>query len=69
MTTITASLSWSLDVDCPSCEEILDLAESPYAEDQDIAVAVFNNKWDALKDYEITCQFCKHEFKIDEIEY
>ena len=56
-------------MDCPSCEKILDLADSPYADNQDIIVAVFNNNWDALKGYEVTCKFCKHEFKIDEIEY
>lgn len=69
MTTITASLSWSLDVDCPSCEKILDLSDSPYADDQDIVVAIFSNKWDVLKGYKVTCKFCNHEFKIDEIEY
>lgn len=69
MTTITASLSWSLDVDCPACEEIIELAESPYSDDQHIVVAIFNNKWDSLKGYEVTCKYCQHEFKIDEVEY
>lgn len=63
----TAYLDWSLDVECPKCGETTDLS----ANDDDAVVsgAIFHNNWDALKGFEVTCENCGHEFKLDEVEY
>ncbi len=66
---ITATLDWSLDVDCPDCKESVNLTEYDSATDYSIAKLIFNNKWSQLEGYEITCPHCAHEFKLDKVEY
>lgn len=62
-----AYLSWSLDVDCPKCEEEIDLCINDC--DQVVSGAIFNNKWDDLKGHVVTCIKCKHEFVLGGVEY
>lgn len=64
---VTAYLNWSLEVDCPKCEETTDLSDAD--DDGVYGNAIFNNNWDALKGTEATCSKCGHEFKISEVVY
>ena len=61
----TAYVSWSVDVDCPKCEESMDLAD----QDQDgvVAGAIFLNRWESLSGHEVTCPHCQHEFTLAEV--
>lgn len=63
-----ATLSWSLDVECPACKQDNDLSTSPHDDDHEFGRAIFSNEWDALNGYEVTCQHCQHEFKIEKVE-
>lgn len=65
----TARLDWSLTVYCPSCDESNDLADSQHDPDHDIARHIFLNEWDKLDGWEVTCDHCGHEFKIEKVEY
>jgi Zn finger protein HypA/HybF involved in hydrogenase expression len=67
--TPTALLEWSLYVDCPKCDASNDLADSHHDVDHDISRRIFSNQWDKLDDWEITCEKCGHEFKIEKVEY
>jgi hypothetical protein len=62
-----ARLTCHLWIDCPNCDDTIDLLD----EDPDYVIsnALFNNKWDDLKGYEVNCGCCDHDFVIDEIEY
>lgn len=62
-------LDWSLCVECPSCKKDNDLADGNHDTENDIAIAIFNNKWGDLKGYEIICDNCDLVFKIDKVEY
>lgn len=62
-----ANLSWSLWIDCPECEESFDLVD--HDDESDIAMEIFNNKWDSLKGYEVMCPECEAEFEIEAIDY
>lgn len=62
-----ACLHWQLKIDCPDCELTFDLAD--YDEENDLALAIFNNNWSILKDYEVICPECAVEFMIEDIEY
>jgi len=62
-----AYLDWSVDVECPKCKECFDISYDD--DDRVVASAIFNNNWDALKDHEVICEHCKHEFKIEGVEY
>ena len=64
-----ATLSWSLDVECPHCKEECDLVEYDSTHDYCIANKVFNNKWDDVAGSEITCPHCKQEFELEKVEY
>jgi phage FluMu protein Com len=65
----TASLSWSLDVDCPACNESNDLASGDHDYDHEIVGRIFSNQWDSLAGWEVRCEHCGHEFEIDKVEY
>ena len=62
-----SSLYVNLYVECPYCEEVIDLFE----EDSDhiYSMAIFNNKWDDIKNQEECCPSCKKEFLVEGIEY
>ena len=62
-----AQLSWDLWIECPECKKDFDIVQQD--EENDIVLAIFNNKWDILKDYEVVCPECAVEFMIEEIEY
>jgi ribosomal protein S27E len=62
-----ANLSWSMDVECPKCDNYFDLVDND--DDGVVATAIFSNNWDALKEFEVTCPECGHEFEIDGVEY
>lgn len=61
----TATLEWSLSVDCPSCETCNDLASGDHDCDGDIARYIFTNEWGKLEGWAVTCEHCGHEFTID----
>ena len=64
-----ALLDWSLNVDCPSCKEEIDLVEYDSADDYHIAQKIFSNAWSKLEGFEITCPHCQHEFELGKVEY
>lgn len=53
-------------VDCPKCGESIDLTED---DDGSFLGPLFNNEWQKLKGFEVYCEECGNEFKIDEVEY
>ena len=65
----TARLDWSLHVDCPKCGGSNDLASCQHDVEHDIARYIFNNAWDKLDGWEVTCDGCGHEFEIERVEY
>ena len=65
----TAYLDWSLNVECPNCGEEIDLSKSPHDDDGCFAGPIFNNNWDHLKNAEVLCTECEHEFEIEQVEY
>lgn len=65
----TAYLEYSVNVDCPKCEESNDITDSEHDTECEVPKALFNNKWDDLKGFDVTCEHCGHEFKIEEVEY
>ena len=69
MTNPIALLEWSLNVECPQCEKGNDLADSVHDNDHDIGQAIFSNNWKRLDGWEVTCEHCGHEFKIEKVEY
>lgn len=62
----TATLEWSVNVECPRCENLIDLAEND--DDNIVGNAIFNNNWDALIGHEVTCSHCGRAFKLEAIE-
>lgn len=65
----TARLEWSLYVDCPKCDKSNDLADSEHDAEHSISLHIFSNSWDKLEGWEVTCQHCGHEFKLEKVEY
>lgn len=63
----TARLNWTLYIDCPACDAMVDLVDQD--DNQIFATAIFNNKWGSAKGEEVFCDECNHEFKVDDIEY
>lgn len=67
MQEVQATLSWSLDVECPYCGHEVDLSDN---DDESVyAKAIFNNDWDKLKDTVVTCPKCATQYKIREVIY
>lgn len=64
-----ALLDWSLYVDCPHCEESVDLVETDCDNDYSIANKVFSNKWDEVKGQTVTCPNCREQFELSGMEY
>ena len=63
----TATLSWSLDIECPKCKKGIDLAD--HDDDSTFSKAIFNNSWDDLKGEEVQCPHCQHWFEFGKVEY
>lgn len=69
-TTQEAPIAWlhySITVRCPKCRHVTDLAEEDA--EHSIAAHIFNNDWDGLRGWEVTCSDCEHEFTIAKVEY
>lgn len=64
-----AVLSYHLFVDCPKCNEQLDLSDSPHDDEGYFSTSIFNNRWSDLDDSEVTCEHCNHQFTVAEIIY
>lgn len=62
-----ALLSWHLFIDCPYCEETIDLADID--EDGWVSSPIFSNKWDLLKGEKVECSACGVYFSIDKVDY
>lgn len=60
-----AYVSWSVEVERPGCGESLDLADQD--DDQIVARAVFNNRWEDLHGHEAACPKCAHEFTLSSV--
>lgn len=60
-----AQLNFSIDVECPRCNEDFDLTDS-YLDDLG---CVFTNRWEELIGFEVVCPHCAYEFAIDGLEY
>lgn len=65
----TAWLSWRLEVECPKCSSELDLNNTWYDPDNEIGEAIFNNRWKSLNGFQVTCEFCQHDFVLENVEY
>jgi uncharacterized Zn-finger protein len=65
-----AFIDWSLNIDCPHCEEVVDLVqyESDIG-DNSIAGRIFTNRWDEIKGHMVECPYCHQDFLIDRVEY
>ena len=61
-----AHLRWSVDVECPKCREVFNIAEKDY--DSIVSNAIFSNDWNKLKGLEVTCGW-GHSFEIEEVDY
>jgi DNA-directed RNA polymerase subunit RPC12/RpoP len=64
-----ANLYWHLYVDCPKCGDSNDLADYEHDAENEIAGCIFNNEWQKLQGWEVTCAHCQHEFEIEKVEY
>lgn len=62
-----AHLFFSLDIKCPNCHHEFDALDQDY--DNYVSTHLFNNEWDKIKGYNLTCTICKHEFEITKVEY
>jgi C4-type Zn-finger protein len=65
-----AQLEFSILIECPWCTEEIDLANYYLTDEcQIIAKYIFNNKWEKLVDYELTCPCCDQKFLMEKLEY
>lgn len=65
-----AYIDWSLDIECPHCEENVDLVQyESDTGDNSIAGRIFTNQWDKLNGMIIECPYCRKDFTIDKVEY
>lgn len=63
----TAQWSLSLNTDCPSCDEWVDLLDySDFWDGRKLAIC--ENGTDLSRDVEVVCPECGHEFNVD-LEY
>lgn len=70
MKTATAFLDYQIDVDCPHCNESVDLVRlESDAGDNTISGNVFQNRWHLLKGYLVECPHCKNDFELAGLEY
>ncbi len=67
MSKATARLNWNLYIDCPSCDDTIDLVDQD--DDGVYAHAIFNDSWEELTDEIAFCKACDHEFKIASVSY
>lgn len=65
----TALLHWSLYVDCPECQRENDLETQKHNSEYEISNRIFTNRWDSLAGWEVTCEYCGHEFKLGKVEH
>lgn len=64
-----ALVEWSLYVECPVCEWDNNLADIEHDPDQALAVHIFSNNWEHLRNWEVICESCGHLFQIEKVEY
>lgn len=65
-----AFLEYSINVDCPHCEEDIDLVDmESNSGDHDISNLVFRGAWDSLINWDIDCPHCKQAFQLEKLEY
>ena len=64
-----ATLTWHLFVDCPHCDELIDLAGPDYDGEGYVPRCLFSNAWDKLDDYEVECNKCGEEFLVLEVRH
>jgi glutaredoxin len=66
----TAFLEYSINVDCPHCENDVDLLDvESNAGDNSISARVFTSEWDQLKGWPIECPHCHTDFELARLEY
>ena len=58
---------WQAEIICPNCNLGLDLADNDN-DDGWVSIPIFNNRWDDLKDKEVTCENCNKTFTIESVE-
>ena len=64
-----ATLSWSLDVECPHCKQEFDLVDTDSERDYRITNKVFYNQWNKVAGMDVTCPHCKQDFELEKMEY
>lgn len=62
-----AFLNFSLYVNCPHCDELMDLSENDF--DYIVTNALFDNRWDDLNGYDTSCPKCDTDFQIEKVVY
>ena len=61
-----ATLTWSLDVECPQCKKEIDLTDQD--DESYFSGAIFNNHWASLKGETVYCEDCDDEFLLSGVE-
>lgn len=68
-----ARLRINLYVDCPNCEELIDLMQINADNDYVYSSVIFDpdrdSKWPDMNGMEVTCPECKREFVLHGCEY
>lgn len=67
MKVATPTLTASLDVECPHCNEWFDLFQGD--DDHIYQGAIFGNRWGDLETDDHHCPSCEGEFIINKIDY
>ena len=62
-----AILSWHLFMNCPKCNESIDLSDQD--DEYCYSAPLFSNRWEDIEGETTFCPKCKAEFIIDKIEY
>lgn len=66
---VIALLTWSLWIECPWCDESIDLSDIDHGYDHRFAHAIFNNDWAAVNGSDVSCPSCEKEIIIEKVEY
>ena len=62
-----ARVDFTLIINCPECDEAMDLADEDAEYDFQFSQAIFGGKWNDIIGLEVTCDECDHEFGITEV--
>ena len=61
-------LEYKLTMDCPNCQESIDVGAQDSDLDGELTEAVFNNNWDDVEGLGFFCHYCETDVKVERIE-